>query len=330
MRRLFASFVLLAAACGATPAGGADAAAEGAASTPDGRADTMADAPADGAADPCLPDASPGHHVVTCEGLTVDVEIPASCPQAGCGLILEIHGLFMNADVMDANTNLRALGRARGYVVVQPTAPSGRLPQGPAWLDADDDAVWAVLEHVRAATRPDAQKIHVTGFSQGGFMTWRLLCKHSDVLASAAPGAAGSGYCPAGSLNGSCDFGKLAPKPLSVLFVAGLYDSLVPLACARAERDAAIAAWSLGAPQSVAGDATFTRVRYPGTTTALEVIEHAYTTDPASALASNAGHCVPGANAMTGTVWDALKCKPPNSFVWGDEVMAFFVAHPKP
>jgi hypothetical protein len=38
---------------------------------------------------------------------------------------------------------------------------------------------------------------------------------------------------------------------------------------------------------------------------------------------------MPGADAHTGTVWDALGCKAPNAFVWGQEVLAFFIAHPR-
>ena len=47
------------------------------------------------------------------------------------------------------------------------------------------------------------------------------------------------------------------------------------------------------------------------------------------ALAANAGHCVAGGSPTTGTYWDSLPCKGPVSFQWGQEVVAFFVAHGK-
>jgi poly(3-hydroxybutyrate) depolymerase len=265
-----------------------------------------------------------------CEGLSVDVEVPGSCPPGGCGLVLEIHGLFMNADAIDANTGMRARGRAQGYVVVQPTAPSGRLPQGPAWLDADDDTVWRIVMHASASLKTDPKKLHVTGFSQGGYMTWRLLCKHSDVIASAAPAAAGKAMCTIGDINGSCDFAKDKPQPVPVLFAYGTKDPIVTVACARAERDAVIAAWSLGPKQVLGQDANYERSSYSAGATTLVVLEHGYTTDPLGLLAANAGHCVVGATPMSGTIWDQLACKPPNAFVWGDEVMSFFVNHPRP
>ncbi|GIS33212.1 MAG: hypothetical protein Ct9H90mP4_11260 [Gammaproteobacteria bacterium] len=36
------------------------------------------------------------------------------------------------------------------------------------------------------------ERIHITGFSQGGYMSWRFICKYSDVLASAGPLAYGA------------------------------------------------------------------------------------------------------------------------------------------
>lgn len=295
--------------------------------TPDGGA---ADAPPamDGSTG-CMIDATPGHHTGTCAGLAYDLEVPSSCPAAGCGLVLEAHGLWMNADAMDANSNLRALGRAKGYAVLQPTAPSGRTPQGPAWLDSDDDAVWTIVTTAAAALKTDPKRLHVTGFSQGGYMAWRMICKHSDVIASAAPGAGGTGSCPTGNLNGSCDFVTTKPKAIDVLVVAGRKDAIVPISCARAEVQSAIDGWSLGQKQVVASDATYERARYAGASNALEVLEHDYTTDPNGLLAANAGHCVPGATPMTGGVWDQLACKGPNAFAWGAEVIAFFEAHPK-
>lgn len=277
----------------------------------------------------CAIDATPGHHRATCAGLTYDLEVPPSCPPQGCGLVLEVHGLWMNADAIDANTNMRALGRAKGYAVLQPTAPDGRTPQGPAWLDQDDDAVWTIVTSVASALRTDPKRLHVTGFSQGGYMTWRMICKHASAIASAAPGAAGTGACPTGNINGSCDFAAQKPAPIDVLFVLGRKDAIVPASCARDEVQSAIAGWSLGQQQIVASDASYERARYAGATNALEVIEHDYTTDPSGLLAANAGHCVPGAKPASGTIWDGLACKAPNAFAWGDEVIAFFQAHPK-
>src|SRR5690349_11551799 len=95
-------WILVVAACGSSspggvdgPAGGPDA--HGSADAPPGAADAPgADAriPVD---DPCFTTHDPGHHVFPCDGIDYDVEVPATCPPAGCGLIVDVHGLTMSA-----------------------------------------------------------------------------------------------------------------------------------------------------------------------------------------------------------------------------------------
>ena len=271
-----------------------------------------------------------GKNVFSCNGLDITVTAPASCLNQTCGAILDIHGIGMSADAEDDQTNLRAIGNAAGYVVVQPTAPSGRTIYGPTWYDSDDDAVYNSYMDVVAAWKIDPKRVHVTGFSQGGYMTWRLVCKHSDVIASAAPGAAGTANCPQGNFNGTCPFtGNQIPKPIDVLFVAGAKDAVVPPNCTTGMVSSVTNAWG-GQKQNIGGDGSFTRDRYIGTAGYdFEVLTHQYTTDPVSKLAANAGHCVPGATGKDGSIWDDLYCKLPVSFTWGKEVLAFFQAHPK-
>ena len=40
------------------------------------------------------------------------------------------------------------------------------------------------------------------------------------------------------------------------------------------------------------------------------------------------GHCIPGSTVDPQAPRYAVACEPPNAFVWGEEVMAFFQAHP--
>lgn len=285
---------------------------------------------------PCALDTTAGQHQATCRELKLAVEVPAACAggAGSCGAVLDIHGTFMTGDDEDAQTNLRALGGAAGYLVVQPTAPTSTA-NGPSWFPSDDDAVFASFMDVVHAFSADPKKLHVTGFSAGGYMTWRMVCKHSDVFASAAPGAAGGTACAVAGLNDTCPFttGTTGAGPshrLDVLFLVGRNDGVVPPSCMEAERDAAVAYWSLGSSQHVAGDTTYERTRYAASGQTLEVIEHDYTTDPGGVLASNRGHCYPGSHAARGDVQDLLACQAPNAFAWGDEAMKFFVAHPKP
>ena len=177
----------------------------------------------------CLIARKGGLQHVDCMGIALTIAAAAACESGSCGLIVDLHGLSMNADVEDANTNLRALGNAAGYIVVQPDAPQ-TTSFGPTWFDSDDDAVWAAVTSVGSAFAVDPKRVHVTGFSQGGYLTWRLVCAHADAIASAAPGAAGKAGCPVGNFNGSCAFvGAGTPtSPIDLLLVAGTRDAIVP------------------------------------------------------------------------------------------------------
>ncbi len=324
---------LVLAACGSSPAtgGGPDGSAGGDASqTADGG--TTGESGVDGSTASCITARETGTHTYACPGVSVTVSAPAACATTACGVILDIHGLYMNADLEDAMTDLRAKGGAAGYVVVQPTAPADRSPYGPMWEDSDDAAVYDALMQVVKVWGADTARVHVTGLSQGGYMTWRLVCEHADLFASAAPALAGSDKCPNGNFNGSCPFTAQGEpsRELPLLYLAAQKDALVPYACSTAERDAVVAAWALSSKQTIAGDGHYTHDRYTaGDGTTLDFFTEDYTTDPQGALAANAGHCVPGATPATSTVWDQLACKPPTAFVWGQEVLDFFTAHPK-
>lgn len=332
---IFVGLALTALACSSASApvgpGQADASTDGGSddAAPLGDADA---APLGDAGVGCVTSVAGGSHAFTCEGVSLTVTAPSACPAAGCGLILDVHGLFMDAEVEDAMTHLRSLGNAAGYVVVQPTAPSGRAPQGPVWYDTDDPSVFAAMQDVATAWKVDATRVHVTGVSQGGYMTWRLVCAHSDIFASAAPALAGTPGCPANNLNGGCSFtnGNTPARRLPLLFMAGTKDAVVWPSCSTAQRDAVIGAWALGPKQIVASDATYRRERYAGVGEAtMDFLSYDYTTDPTGTLAANGGHCVAGGSPTTGTIWDQLPCKGPVSFQWGKEVVDFFVAHGK-
>ena len=134
--------------------------------------------------DPCLPSPHVGHQVYACNGFNFDVEVPAGCLDGGCGLIIDVPGRTMDAAMQDANTGMRARGDASGYVVIQPNAnpapPQSTFNPTPA----DDAKLYDFFTRAIAVYRSDPHRIHMTGFSEGGFMTWRFLCDHADLFAS--------------------------------------------------------------------------------------------------------------------------------------------------
>lgn len=274
-------------------------------------------------AEACFTDVSAGHRVLPCDGINYDVEISPACALGGCGLIFDVHGATMNAASEDLNTDLRALGSAAGYVVVQPTGPASAI--GPAWDPArDDPKVFAFLELTARAMRVDARRVHFTGFSQGGFMAWRMLCAHADLLASIAPAAA------CGALFRQCPFTPTdrPSEEIPVLYIHGSRDNIVP-ACSGAMRDTVVAGWSMTPMGTVSMDADYTWSRYASATgNVFEFIDHSYS---ARSLILG-GHCLPGSPDISATTFSTsgYGCDHASPITWGRAILAFFQAHPRP
>jgi poly(3-hydroxybutyrate) depolymerase len=280
----------------------------------------------------CISDVSAGKRTISCAGLDVDIDVPSACLRSPCGLILDVHGAFLSGALEDSHTRMRALGEAHGYIVVQPTAPVRTVDfrTGPLWNAATDDAaVVEIMTTVASAWHTDPRRTHFMGFSQGGFMTWRFVCNHADLIASAAPAAAGNpGAC---GTEEACDFapGNTPSQPVDILFVMGRHD--YPLVfCMEPQHEALVEGMSLTQSAVVASDPEYEWIRYTGPSgMTYERIAHDYETDPTSWLAQNRGHCVPGSTAATGDAWDALACKGPCGFSYGEAAMQFFIDHPR-
>jgi poly(3-hydroxybutyrate) depolymerase len=287
-----------------SPAGGADAG---------GGADAAASAdaadPADaGSSHACAPVATAGHQIFDCpEGVRADVEVPAGCVAGGCGVVLDVHGYTMTADQLDQHTRMRTLATARGYVVVQPTAP-GAIP---SWgLGEHDDVVWDLLEGTIDALAIDRDRVHMTGFSQGGMMSWRQLCAHAGELASIAPVA-----------GGGCFAGQEPAVQVPILYIHGHKDLIVSwTAVAVPQRDAVLAAWDFGEAEAIGGGDDYTATRWvTASGTPFEFWEHDY--DTGNAITG--GHCLPGPDDG-GT----YRCRD-SEFDQAPVVLDFFDAHPR-
>ncbi|MEO7095816.1 MAG: hypothetical protein ABI175_21330 [Polyangiales bacterium] len=343
----FAPFALLACSSSAADGPAADPDASVDASTVDGGADgavrpddgtpvdtaagdssvtpgdsIVADTAIDGAPSGCITDKSAGTHVFTCDGFKYDVTIPTACASAAkgkCGLVLDVHGATMSGKMEDNNTGLRAAGQKHGYVVVQPNAnPS---PPSSSWNPGtDDDKVFAFLTLAIGALGIDDRRVHMTGFSQGGMMSSRFLCKHADVFASIAP-AAGTGCTFAGSDTPSVE--------IPVFYMHGTSDALVAFSAGTAQRDALVAAWKMSGETVIASDAKYKHTRWTNAAgTTFEFIQHDY---QASSFVLK-GHCYPGSPDLKGGEPGQLfgfACTDAAAFTWGDVVMRFFLDHPR-
>jgi poly(3-hydroxybutyrate) depolymerase len=280
----------------------------------------------------CITDVSAGDHQFTCGGLQVDARIPPVCQAAGCGLILELHGDTGSGLLMDGHTRLRELGAQHGYIVIAPSGPPyGAGQPGSTWHASNDATLVDMVQQFAAVFRIDPKKIHVTGFSRGGFVTWRLLCDHADLFASAAPAGAGDGTAFG---EPTCFTPGRAPsRKLPLLFMMGRTDASVGYASMVKIRDAALTSYGTpgpSAPQILAQDASYTHNRWAIGDALIETFDHAYETVADGPFGYARGHCIAGSTTDPHAMQYAIPCKLPNAFVWGEQVMAFFLAHPRP
>ncbi len=277
--------------------------------------------------DDCILDVTPGQHAFECDGLTFHVSVPAACANAGCGLIFDVHGLSMSGPMEENNTNLAALTQALDYVVVQPSATPN--PPLASWTPSiDDDKIFDFLQRTMRVFIVDPDRVHFTGFSQGGFMTWRMLCAHPNVFASVAP-AAGTDSCggPPG-----CDYRNGEPGiEVPILYIHGTTDALVDFNCGQQAIDAVIAGWNLRADGVVSMDDDHRHERYINDAgTILEYITHDYETSVSSNIPlvpDLVGHCYPGSTDDGGERGQlySFKCEGTNAFHWGERVLDFFL-----
>ena len=300
----------------------------GSESTPE---DALVDAPPGSPPVPsgCITEVATGDHTFTCAGLQVDTRIPAACQSAGCGLILVLHGDTGSGLLMDGHVKLREFGEQHGFVVVAPTGPpfGGSFP-GSTWESTNDAMLVDIVEQFASVFRIDAKRIHVTGFSRGGFVTWRLLCDHPELFASAAPAGAGNG---AGFCEATCfSQGRTPTRKLPIVFLMGRTDASVGYSSLTNIRDAAIADYGATGPVNVTQDGNYRHDRWTGAGTVIETFDHAYETVNDGPFASARGHCIPGSTTDPYAPQYAIPCVLPNAFVWGEEVVKFFVAHPLP
>lgn len=250
-----------------------------------------------------------------CDDVDLWVALPEQCKDQRCGLIFNIHGGGMTDHAtMDQATNMIALGHQAGFVVVHPHKGT--------WDVANDrSVVFEFLQQVIQAFDIDPARVHSTGYSQGGQLSWALGCEHADVVASIAP---------AEEINRVTDCwkpSKLPARELPILFAYGKRDSIGGGHDAAQQLASDIAAaWQMSGPETIAGseDATHWRQRWTSATgNVFEFISQDYTSSGVGGIL--AGHCLPMNDGTT-----FVSCSTPVDYDWGQEVVSFFQAHPKP
>jgi len=164
---------------------------------------------------------------------------PGYDAQVPTPLVLCFHGLSQNA-VSFCVDGSDMVGRADqlGYVLVMPNGFENSWNAGTCCGSAserrlDDVAlVRALVAEVGTHLNVALDRIYATGFSNGGYLSFRLACEAADLVAAIAPGSGAIGTNgSSGGTNAVSDFVACQPaRAVSVLAFHGTEDPLVPYA----------------------------------------------------------------------------------------------------
>jgi polyhydroxybutyrate depolymerase len=209
---------------------------------------------------------------------TYDATVPT--PVVFC-----IHGLGQNAVMFCVTgTAMREKSDAEGFIVVMPNGYqaswNGGTCCGAASTERLDDVALfrAIFEEVKTHLNVDTRRVYATGFSNGGYMSYRLACEASDIFAAVAPAAGAIGINTiGGGTNPASDFTACNPsEDVPVLDIHGTLDGLVPYSLQApslaliSERDGCGANTVAAASPMSGGDTTC--ISYSGCPAGVEVI----------------------------------------------------------
>jgi len=109
-------------------------------------------------------------------------------------LVLNFHGFTSNPEDQEAFSGMTAVADAEGFAVLYPAGIGNSWNGGPACCgqavsDDVDDVGFARQLVADAASKAciDEKRVYSTGMSNGGFMSHRLACQASDLVAAVAP-----------------------------------------------------------------------------------------------------------------------------------------------
>ena len=279
------------------------------------------------APDECITDISPTAtgtpRRFQCAGDEVSffVSIPQACSaSAGCGLIVNLPGATQTAASAENNLGLErrvaALALPRPFLVI--SAQRDRPGMTPIFAAGSADEVFAFMQRAARVFAADLDRIHIGGFSQGGGITFSILCDpaKASFIASAAPAASAPGDRQCFGAGAGFD-NPSAP----ILYFSGTQDTIAAFERQAAAAEAIVD--GLAPVQSTTvidqGVSGFTQTRILGMSgRILELIRYDNTN------ARLGGHCFPGPAVPNGG-----GCDGPTAFEIGAKTLEFYVNNPK-
>lgn len=150
------------------------------------------------------------------------IHLPRPLPPGPLPLVFSLHGLGSDALEQEFYTQFSPLSDSAGFIVVYPDGVNGLWDIGIFPLPTNDVGfLSALIDTIAARHSIDPTRVYSTGFSMGGFMSYRLACEVSDRFAAIAPV---SGLMAEG-LYGTCQ----PERPIPILHIHGDADNIVPV-----------------------------------------------------------------------------------------------------
>jgi polyhydroxybutyrate depolymerase len=252
-----------------------------------------------------------------------DPNVPPSYHGQPTPLVVMLHGYSATAYVEEAAIyQLTDVSNDKGFIYATPQGKSDSM-QHPFWNATDaccdedgtgvDDVAYlnAVIDDLQWKYNIDKKRVFITGHSNGGFMSHRMACDSASRLA-AIVSLAGMVWLDASKCNPS--------EPVAVLQVHGDADPTVPYNGSSVEPSAkqTVATWAQKNGCGTTLDATGMTLDLVSNLPGAETRVDAY------------GGCPANSAAELWTMMGVGHVPAFNHPAWGDEIVDWMFAHPKP
>lgn len=138
-------------------------------------------------------------------------------------LVFNLHGFTSTAEGIEDRSQMNMIADTAGFIVCYPNGIDRAWNVGWQFGSNANDVgfINAMIDTFLLKYKIDPNRIYSTGFSNGGFMSYRLACELNDRIAAIASVA--GGFSP--DYFGNCE----PNRPVPVMQIHGTFDLIVPI-----------------------------------------------------------------------------------------------------